>query len=40
MANDRILVIDDDTVVCELVSALAMTMGLAGGLALTTGLLL
>ena len=29
MANaDRILVIDDDTVVCELVSALAMTMGL------------
>src|SRR5580692_3862405 len=29
MANaDRILVVDDDTVVCELVSALAMTMGL------------
>jgi EAL domain-containing protein (putative c-di-GMP-specific phosphodiesterase class I)/FixJ family two-component response regulator len=29
MANaDRILVIDDDAVVCELVSALAMTMGL------------
>jgi EAL domain-containing protein (putative c-di-GMP-specific phosphodiesterase class I)/FixJ family two-component response regulator len=27
--TDRILVIDDDTVVCELVSALAMTMGLA-----------